>query len=783
MLKLISNSNYFCNFFGYAMFAMLLLSNCRTDTKFENQISSYIKDRNFCLADQLLKQKMEVSKESIEYAKLAFLLAKSKADQYKFEEAAIQFDTVTKTQNLNKNSDLWIDATRYKIEMLLKLNQLDRAKSLIDELERFAQEFNSPKAMGYVFRGNCVYYLRTKNDSMFTLSTHHAILHARKYTNIELEGIAFLLRGLKSYDREELDSSKFLLDQALPLLKQANNEYFMSICLTNIGNYYSIINEFEKAIDYYLQALDISLKIEFVESNQKIYNNIALVYQKMNNPKEAAKYIQKSIQFAKIKNNIFTESTALYSLAQLYQNDSFDLAILYLKKLDTLIQSSKVSNIQRATVHFIMGNILERQNQNSQARKSQEDALTFAQRDSNIFEESRIYNAIGQLDIKEKNHTAAIKNCSLAFSKGSLLQNFEIMDKSCNCLIEAHRKNGDSDQALVYSERRNVINDSILARAKRIDLGQVQSRLDLNLKEKTRENEMLSLTASLNLKNQRNKFWIALVTILALFSTICLYLICKLKIHKRELHNSNIALNNSLALVSKRNTELFESNQNLQNYAEVAAHDINAPLYKILMISDILKTKYLNLVSKDDNQLFNYMSSSCNDLISMTSDLLAFSTITKNLPEKEEVDLNDIVTQVKSKLLEDHSSSSIKINIENELPVFNGHKSLFQQLFLNLFSNSIKYSKTNEPLVVNLRNELSQDSCCKISISDNGMGIPLDYQSRIFDLFSKYHKTSQYPGNGIGLSTCKKIINYYGGEIGVNSDGYTGTTIYFTIPV
>lgn len=251
---------------------------------------------------------------------------------------------------------------------------------------------------------------------------------------------------------------------------------------------------------------------------------------------------------------------------------------------------------------------------------------------------------------------------------------------------------------------------------------------------------MLSLTASLNLKNQRNKFWIALVTILALFSTICLYLIYKLKIHKRELYSSNIALNNSLALVSKRNTELFESNQNLQNYAEVAAHDINAPLYKILMISDILKTKYLNLVSKDDNQLFNYMSSSCNDLISMTSDLLAFSTITKNLPEKEEVDLNEIVTQVKSKLLEDHSSSSIKINIENELPVFNGHKSLFQQLFLNLFSNSIKYSKTNEPLVVNLRNELSQDSCCKISISDNGMGIPLDYQSRIFDLFQNIIK-------------------------------------------
>jgi signal transduction histidine kinase/tetratricopeptide (TPR) repeat protein len=783
MLKSILPQYTYCNLWLLAIFGILQFSNCGRDSNFEKQINTYIKERNFCQADTLLLQRIKSSKESIEYAKLAFLLGRSKADQYKFEEAAIQFDTVTKTQNLNKNSDLWIDATRYKIEMLLKLNQLDRAKALIDELERFAQEFNSPKAMGYVFRGNCVYYLRTKNDSMFALSTQHAILHAQKYKNLELEGIAFLLRGLKSYDREELDSSKFLLDQALPLLKQANNEYFMSICLTNIGNYYSIINEFEKAIDYYLQALDISLKIEFVESNQKIYNNIALVYQKMNNPKEAAKYIQKSIQFAKIKNNIYTESTALYSLAQLYQNDSFDLAILYLKKLDTLIQSSKVSNIQRATVHFIMGNILERQNQNSQARKSQEDALTFAQRDSNIFEESRIYNALGQLDIKEKNHTAAIKNCSLAFSKGSLLQNFEIMDKSCNCLIEAHRENGDSDQALVYSERRNVINDSILARAKRIDLGQVQSRLDLNLKEKTRENEMLSLTASLNLKNQRNKFWIALVTILALFSAICLYLIYKLKIHKRELHSSNIALNNSLALVSKRNTELFESNQNLQNYAEVAAHDINAPLYKILMISDILKTKYLNLVSKDDNQLFNYISSSCNDLISMTSDLLAFSTITKNLPEKEEVDLNEIVTQVKSKLLEDHSSSSIKINIENELPVFNGHKSLFQQLFLNLFSNSIKYSKTNEPLVVNLRNELSQDSCCKISISDNGMGIPLDYQSRIFDLFSKYHKTSQYPGNGIGLSTCKKIINFYGGEIGVNSDGYTGTTIYFTIPV
>ncbi|MBK9993277.1 MAG: ATP-binding protein [Saprospiraceae bacterium] len=67
----------------------------------------------------------------------------------------------------------------------------------------------------------------------------------------------------------------------------------------------------------------------------------------------------------------------------------------------------------------------------------------------------------------------------------------------------------------------------------------------------------------------------------------------------------------------------------------------------------------------------------------------------------------------------------VRLILKTNFQIFNGHKSLFQQLFLNLFSNSIKYSKTNEPLIINLRNELSQDSYCKISISDNGMGIPL----------------------------------------------------------
>jgi signal transduction histidine kinase/tetratricopeptide (TPR) repeat protein len=783
MLKSILPQCTYCNLWLLAIFAILQFSYCGRDSNFEKQINTYIKERNFCQADTLLLQRMKSSKESMEYAKLAFLLGKSKADQYKFEEAAMLFDTVSKTTNLTQNSDLWIDATRYKVEMLLKLNQIDRAKVLIDELEKFAQEFNSNKAMGYVLRGNCVYYLRTKNDSLFNFYTQSAIQHAQKNKNEELEGIACLFKGLKFTDRNEMDSAKYFLDLALPLLKKVNHEYYTSICLTNIGSFYNIINEYEKAIDYYLQALDISLKIEFLENTQKIYNNIGLVYQKMNNPKEAAKYIHKSLQVASVRKNIFTEYTALYSLAQLYQNDSFELAIAYLKKLDTVIQNNKILSLQQSMIHHIIGNISEKQNQTFEARKYQESALLFAQRDSNLFEQSRISNALGMLAIKDKNYVDAIKNCSSAYTKSNLIQNFEIMNNSCNCLIESYKKNGNVSQALLFSEQRNVINDSILVRAKRIETSQVQSRLDVKLKEKIRENELLSLTSTLHLKNQRNVYWITLALLLALFLGVCLYLIQKLNKHKLELNNSNIALNKSLALIRKRNIELFESNQNLQNYAEVAAHDINAPLHKILIISDILKTKYLDSVSKDDSKLFEYMSSSCNDLISMTNDLLAFSTITKNLPEKEKVDLNEIVTQVKSKLLEDHSSSSIKINIENALPVFNGHKSLFQQLFLNLFSNSIKYSKTNEPLVVNLKNELAEERNYKISISDNGMGIPLEYQAKIFDLFSKYHKTSQYPGNGIGLSTCKKIINYYGGEIGVNSDGDSGTTIYFTIPV
>lgn len=252
--------------------------------------------------------------------------------------------------------------------------------------------------------------------------------------------------------------------------------------------------------------------------------------------------------------------------------------------------------------------------------------------------------------------------------------------------------------------------------------------------------------------------------------------------------NQNIELKN--AIIREQNNELkkvvanlTESNTMLENFAQVAAHDIKAPLRTISSFSSILKKKFEPTISEQDLRLFDFITTGCKDLSNIINDLLNFSSVTQDLGQPEIVNIVKLVEVVELKLNTFLESKNAQIEIVTVLPNIVAHKNLIMQLLLNIISNSAKYGKTNQNNLIKIGHQDHSGKHCLFYISDSGIGIPSDKLTEVFQLFRKLHASSEFEGSGIGLATCKKIVNFYGGEIWLESELGEGTTIFFTLPL
>ncbi len=239
--------------------------------------------------------------------------------------------------------------------------------------------------------------------------------------------------------------------------------------------------------------------------------------------------------------------------------------------------------------------------------------------------------------------------------------------------------------------------------------------------------------------------------------------------------------------------ELNHSNRELEEFAFVASHDLQEPLRKITTFSDRLSDKYKDVLTGDGLMYLSRMIASAENMRSLINDLLEFSRITKTQQPFETLNLNLVLKQVKTdlELIIEETGTEI---ISHSLPQVEAVSTQMKQLFTNIIGNAIKFHKPDVAPVItidthrmtddeNIRYELKQ-SCpyYKISISDNGIGFEDEYTTRIFQVFQRLHGKSEYPGSGIGLAICKKILEYHHGLIYAENVPGVGARFTFIIP-
>jgi len=226
---------------------------------------------------------------------------------------------------------------------------------------------------------------------------------------------------------------------------------------------------------------------------------------------------------------------------------------------------------------------------------------------------------------------------------------------------------------------------------------------------------------------------------------------------------------------------LERSNRELQDFASIAAHDLQEPLRKVQTFGDRLLSKYGTALGDDGRDYLDRMLSSAKRMRRLIDDLLTYSRVTTKAQPFESTDLNRVMSEVLSDLEIRIEQVSGKIAVD-KLPMIDADHSQMHQLLLNLIGNALKFHREDANPVVEVSAKVSH-GVCSLSVVDNGIGFDEKYLDRIFTIFQRLHGKQEYEGTGVGLAVCRRIVERHGGTITARSTVGRGSSFIINLPL
>jgi signal transduction histidine kinase len=231
--------------------------------------------------------------------------------------------------------------------------------------------------------------------------------------------------------------------------------------------------------------------------------------------------------------------------------------------------------------------------------------------------------------------------------------------------------------------------------------------------------------------------------------------------------------------VESRTTDLRRSNQDLEQFAYVASHDLQEPLRMVSSYTQLLSRRYSGQLDDDADEFIGFAVDGAKRMQSLINDLLLYSRAGRQEETFEEIDMNGVLEEVLSNLESRIDSADCTVEF-SELPQVVADRRQLVSIFQNLIGNSIKYRAADRASHITI-SARRLSAACEFAVTDNGIGIDPAFTDRIFTIFQRLHGRDEYQGTGIGLAVVKKIIERAGGSIRVESIPNEGSTFFFTV--
>lgn len=243
----------------------------------------------------------------------------------------------------------------------------------------------------------------------------------------------------------------------------------------------------------------------------------------------------------------------------------------------------------------------------------------------------------------------------------------------------------------------------------------------------------------------------------------------------------------SFAIERRRNEERLEqqtaalarSNEELQRFAYASSHDLKEPLRTIAAFAQLLQQRHGGRLPGESEEFLGFIVDGVRRMEALIDALMAYARVDWDAPVAARVELSEVLAEARANLKAALDDSGAVLDV-GELPAVFGESRQLVLLFQNLLSNAIKFRRESPPHVTFSAERISDG--WRISVADDGIGIPAEQRERVFEVFRRLHARNEYPGTGLGLAICKKIVLRHGGRISVTSDVGRGSTFTFTLP-
>lgn len=639
----------------------------------------------------------------------------------------------------NSTSDSIIAAAHFEIGSLILYSDPLKAISHCQQIIKLEEKLNDPQAIAnaYVLNFNAHLYYGSPSDTLL-----------------------WVIKSLEDHvesKMEEVDMIRVYWIYAL---------------------YYQNIKQADKSIEAYIQALNITKKHESKKAFEpSLLGCIGEILLSQGKSEEALAYFDKAIKLGGGPITVgFNQYFAGKAYTQLGEHEK--AYELFKEAYENNKTGNDIGGMARALIE--LGYYFDRKENFERANMLYTEALQLIQ-DNNIGSLLPIvYVAFAEHNFESKNFKSSITYAELSLSETENQKNYEVLNQTFQILQKCYAAVGDYESAYLISGRqmayRDSVNNSVLTT-------KVQAlKTEFEVAQKETENELLKAEAVANQKSIliRNITGAALLLGLLLLGSwaMVVFRTSQRKQKYNEILEAKVA--ERTIELEKANKDLAQLNYELKTFNYIASHDIKEPIRNIGSYTGLIYHKLpVELQSKFESY-FNTIKTSTSQLYNVVEDFSNYTKLSKNDEiELGDVDLNTMLLGMEVSLGNHAKEKNIRI-INEGLPVIKSNSSLIYTVMKNIIDNGLKFNNSTTP-TVSVKSKQSEEYT-EIFIKDNGIGIDMEYQSQIFEIFKRLHHRQEFQGSGVGLAVVKLLMDKLGGKVKLESKLNEGSVFILRLP-